>query len=87
MLLLNQYVIKNETIGGFEKNDWEWSAKSIGIMIGIGVEGFMALSLNVIGYQYADATKVGWYVTFLNMSMEIQIHSMDLRGFYTGWNI
>ena len=29
-------------------------------MIIVGIFGFIALSLNVIGFQYGDATKVAW---------------------------
>ena len=60
LLLLNEYIIKNERIGGFSANSWEWNIKSICIMIGIGVNGFAALCLNIVGFQYGDATKVGW---------------------------
>ena len=67
LLLLNEYVIKNERIGSFSASDWEWDVKSVSIMVAIGVNGFAALCLNVVGFQYGDATKVGWYVIILNV--------------------
>ena len=60
LLLFNEYFLNNTKIGGFNANDWEWDFKSIGIMIVIGFNGFAALCLNVVGFQYGDATKVGW---------------------------
>ena len=58
MILLNYLFIDNKYIGYI--SDWSWEITSILITILIGFIGFGALSLNVIGFQYGDATKISW---------------------------
>eukprot|EP01084_Bolivina_argentea_P314771 545233_1 len=60
LLILNHYIIKNPLIGNLDLSDWSFDISSIIIMIIIGIFGFIALSLNVIGFQYGEATKVAW---------------------------
>ena len=60
LLLLNEYAIKNDRIGDFSTDSWKWDIKSIVIIIIVGINGFIALCLNVVGFQYGDATKVAW---------------------------
>eukprot|EP01084_Bolivina_argentea_P039570 73121_1 len=60
LLILNHFIIHNPLIGDFNLKEWSFDIKSIIIMIVIGTFGFIALSLNVIGFQYGDATKVAW---------------------------
>lgn len=40
--------------------DWDWSRKTLVMVPLMGVLGFLALMLNVVGYQLGDATKVAW---------------------------
>ena len=67
LLILNQFAIKNETIGSFDADEYIFDFRAIVIMIAIGILGFGALCFNVIGFQYAEATKVVWleYITIV----------------------
>ena len=60
MMLANGFILHNDIIGGFDHKERTFDFKSISYMITLGIFGFIALSLNVIGFQYADATKVAW---------------------------
>jgi len=47
---------------GLSGGDWQFppSRETAGVMVAIGVLGFVAMMLNVVGYQIGDATKVAW---------------------------
>ena len=60
LLTMNQFVFKTQFIGDWTFSEWLFDIKSMIIMIAVGILGFIALSINVIGFQIADATKVGW---------------------------
>ena len=57
LILANQFWIETDILGGGE---WDISSYSVVVMILLGIFGFLALMLNVIGYQIGDATKVAW---------------------------
>merc|ERR1719331_242951 len=60
MILFNQLVFGgNELLSG-----GQWIAnpdgKYIGLVLSVALCGFLGITLNVIGYQLGDATKVAW---------------------------
>ena len=59
-VLVRTLLLHSEFIGSLDFKDWDFDFVSLGIMVIIGLIGFIALSLNVIGFQYGDATKVAW---------------------------
>ena len=60
LLLSNKLIMHNIYIGGLDVEDWFWDLGAIGYMLILGIFGFVALQCIVIGFQYADATKVAW---------------------------
>eukprot|EP01083_Nonionella_stella_P050123 133422_1 len=60
VLLLNTYVLQNPFIGGLDLKDWVFDLKSAIIITFLGIFGFLGLTFSILGYQYADATKVAW---------------------------
>eukprot|EP01084_Bolivina_argentea_P230445 388744_1 len=67
LLVLNDYVIKNDKLGDFNPNTWIFDIKSVLIMIVMGFIGFSGLCLWTIGFQCADATKVTW-IEYMSLS-------------------
>ena len=63
-LLLNHFVIKDHEMGDFHLNSWLFDLESIIIMLSVGVLSFLGLSLDILAYQYGDATKVSWMQYF-----------------------
>eukprot|EP01084_Bolivina_argentea_P293343 504491_1 len=57
VIALNQFWIHSDGLSG---GDWDFSFRTVIVMVVIGILGFLALMLNVIGYQIGDATKVAW---------------------------
>jgi len=41
--------------------DWDFSVRTFAMVSGMGVLGFLALMLNVVGYQLGEATRVAWF--------------------------
>ena len=58
VMTLNHFIFNNVTYGDW--SDWKYDFWSILYIFIITINGFAAISLNVIGYQYGDATKVSW---------------------------
>eukprot|EP01083_Nonionella_stella_P014548 40848_1 len=67
VLLVNHYFLHNAFIGDLDFNDWVFDMRSTLLILLLGVVGFGALTCSIVGYQYADATKVAWleYTTLL----------------------
>ena len=53
-------VLQSDVIGRSDLSDWSADPLSISIGCMASITGFGAVSLNVIGYQYGEATKVVW---------------------------
>eukprot|EP01083_Nonionella_stella_P079307 217506_1 len=60
ILIVNNFIVHNEFIGELDVDDWSLDYMSIALVTIIGIFGFCSLALNVVGYQYAVATKVSW---------------------------
>jgi len=60
LLAMNHFVLHEDHIGDFRADSWDFGLESIGIMLSVGCLGFLGLTLQVVGYQYGDATKVSW---------------------------
>ena len=65
LLWINRVTLHNSYIGTMM--EWQWDLNSILILVALGIFGFGGLSLYVIGFQYAAATKVAWleYITIV----------------------
>jgi len=58
LMLLNRLELHSEVVSGGE---WSaLSAKNVGLIVLCAVMAFAGMSLNVVGYQIGDATKVAW---------------------------
>eukprot|EP01084_Bolivina_argentea_P014901 27875_1 len=59
----------------FHRNGWLFDIRSIFITSSVGIFGFAAMALLVIGYQYGEATKVAW-LEYINIVIRfiIQIY-------------
>ena len=51
LMLINHFGVHNDRIGGFSVHNWRFDSVSCVEMLVLGVFGFGALSLNVIGFQ------------------------------------
>ena len=75
LMILNTLWIKSDVIGELDTwNSWTFNLENILIMISMGIIGFCALSFNVIGFQYGDATKVAW-IEYLQIILAFIIQS------------
>ena len=61
LMMVNHFLFHSPLIGSLDLSDWRFDMSSILILVIVGFNGFNALSLNVIGFQYGDATKVAWF--------------------------
>ena len=55
-------------------------------MVIIGILGFLALMLNVIGYQIGDATKVAW-MEYLDLVFAFLYQWLYFKNIPTKWEI
>ena len=55
-------------------------------MMIIGILGFLALMLNVIGYQIGDATKVAW-MEYLDLVFAFLYQWLYFRDIPTNWEV
>jgi len=58
LMLLNNFELHSEVVSGGEWTTLTW--KNMGLIVLCAVMAFAGMSLNVIGYQIGDATKVAW---------------------------
>ena len=63
VILLNRFVFHSDLIAGGMWNPL-YNMKTVGLIILCALCGFAGLTLNVIGYQIGDATKVAWMEYF-----------------------
>ena len=56
MILANTFVFRSELVSGGAI--YEWDVQSFGLMLLSGLMAFVGVTLNVVGYQIGDATKV-----------------------------
>merc|ERR1712083_165600 len=61
LIVCDRYAMESDLIGG---GGWTLDAETIGFMLICALFGYLGLSLNVIGYQMGDATKVAWMEYF-----------------------
>merc|ERR1712154_281608 len=64
VILLNRFVFHSEVLSGGQWKALSDGGKTIGLIVLCAMCGFAGLSLNVIGYQMGDATKVAFMEYF-----------------------
>lgn len=61
MMVLNRFLLKDDLISNTETaSGWNLDVYSFLIMLAVGCIGFSALILQVIAYQYGEATHIAW---------------------------
>ena len=63
IMIINTLTIHDEFVGDITdiQQDWKWDLYSLIMLFLAGLIGFGALTLNILGYQLGDATKVVWF--------------------------
>eukprot|EP01084_Bolivina_argentea_P293342 504490_1 len=83
VIALNQFWIHSDGLSG---GDWDFSFRTVIVMVVIGILGFLALMLNVIGYQIGDATKVAW-MEYLDLVFAFLYQWLFFGDIPTNWEI
>ncbi len=83
IIILNKFWLNSDGLSG---GDWDFSLRTGIVMIIIGILGFFALMLNVIGYQIGDATKVAW-MEYLDLVFAFLYQWLYFKDIPTTWEI
>jgi len=83
VIALNRFWLHSDDLSG---GDWDWSLRTGIVMMVIGILGFLALMLNVIGYQIGDATKVAW-MEYLDLVFAFLYQWLYFKDIPTTWEI
>ena len=83
VILINRLWLHSDDLSG---GDWDFSLSTGVVMVVIGVLGFSALMLNVIGYQIGDATKVAW-MEYLDLVFAFLYQWLYFGNTPTNWEI